>query len=198
MKLAVVTAGIVLPAFMAGCTQTEKAGEFTVERSSVDGLPQVTATSTSEAEVKVEAIDYSTRSIALAGSDGKTHFFHVSGDVRNFNQIKKDDVVKVKYEEELNVSVRKTDEPLSATELVTLESAPLGSKPGLVAVRTVESLANVTSIDYQTRKVTLKMADGSVVHVTVSSKLPNFDKVQVGDQVIFDYTESLTINVAGG
>jgi translation initiation factor IF-1 len=197
MRLAIVTAGIVLPAFTIGCTETEKVGDFTVERSSVDGLPAVTATDSSEAEVKVQAVDYSNRSLALVGADGKSHIFHVSGDVRNFNQIKEGDVVKVKYEEELNVAVRNVNEPLSATELMTLETAPLGDKPGLVAVRTVQTLANVMSIDYETRKVALKMADGSMVRATVSPKLPDFDKVHVGDQVVFDYTEALTINVNG-
>ena len=76
--------------------------------------------------------------------------------------------------------------------------APDFPKTQFIAVSGNEGSApNVMSIDYETRKVALKMADGSMVRATVSPKLPDFDKVHVGDQVVFDYTEALTINVNG-
>ncbi|MGN6369817.1 MAG: hypothetical protein ACTHN5_16280 [Phycisphaerae bacterium] len=181
---------------LSGCAETEKVDNYAVQRRSVDGLPQVTATSSEEAQVKVLAVDYSTHAIALAGDSGETHIFHVDGDVRNLHQIKQGDSVKVKYEEVLNVSVRKIGAPLTTTELVSLERAPAGTKPGLVAVRTVETLASVQAIDHLARTAVLKMPSGTIAHVSVSPKLPEFDKVQAGDQVIFDYTEALSITVS--
>jgi hypothetical protein len=176
-----------------GCA--ESGHEITVERSTVNGLPSVVATEKMSGEVKVEAIDYDNRSIALEGSDGNCEIFKLSPAVRNFNQIKKGDTVKVEYQTTVDVNVRKVGEPLAATEVVGVARAPLGEKPGLIAVRTVEVLANVEAIDYTERTVTLVGMRDKPVTIHVSPKLKSFDKVAKGDQVIFTYTESVSIEV---
>ena len=178
---------------VTGCSQSGE--QSTIERSTVNGLPSVVATEKLSGEVKVEAIDYDNRSIALAGADGKTEIFKVSSAVRNFNQIRKGDTVKVEYLTTIDVNVRQVGEPLAAAEVVAVAAAPLGDKPGVVAVRTVEVLANVEAIDYTARTVTLVGLRDMPVTIHVSPKLKSFDKVVKGNQVIFTYTESVTIEV---
>ena len=178
----------------AGCTSSPS--DYTIERQAVHGLPTVTATDTTTAKVTVEAIDYDSRSIALTGSDGKTEFFQCAAPfVRNFNQIKKGDTVQVHYDTRLHISIRQVNETPNAQLTEVMQTAEPGQKPGCVLYRHVESQATVLSIDYTTRVVSMRMPPGDILTLTASEKLPDFDKVKVGDTVIFDYTESLTVDV---
>jgi hypothetical protein len=189
-SLALVLGGLL---FLVGC---ETSGDsFEIERKTVNGLPTVTATGTSWAVVKVEAIDYNDRSIALADTDGKTEIFKVGSEVRNFNQIKKGDEVKVEYATRLNAQVYKVSEPPQTDITQGVNFSELGAKPGIMAYRQVTSQMNVESIDYQTRVVTLKGVMGAPVTLTVSPKLKDLDKVKPGDQVVFKYVEAISINV---
>jgi len=179
---------------MSACSEAPSE-TFAVDRTTVNGLPTVIATGTMKADVKVDAIDYSDRSIALTGPNGNTHIFTVGPEVVNFDQIKKGDIVKVEYFQRLAVSVRKVGEPLAAGQVDALALAPVGAQPGMFATRTVAMNANVLSIDYDTRVVTLKPLSGDVVTFTVDPRVKDLDKVHVGDQVIFNYTEAVAIYV---
>ncbi len=178
---------------VAGCAQPSET--VTVDRTTVNGLPSVTSTESVTGTSKIEAIDYDNRSVALQGPDGKSEIFEVPPEVRNFDQIKQGDVVKVQYMQTIDVNVRKVGQPLSTAVAGGMATAPLGDKPGVVAFRTVQTLANVQAIDYQTRTVTLVGMGDKPVTLTVSPKLADFDKVSQGDQVIFTYTEAVTIDV---
>ena len=43
--------------------------------------------------------------------------------------------------------------------------------------------------------VKLKTVSGETLTITADKKLKNLDKVQAGDQVVFDYTEAVSITV---
>lgn len=185
----------VLGAAMAFAACSQSNHETTIERKSVDGLPTVTETANVAATATVEAIDYDSRSIALAGSDGKTEFFQATPAVRNFNQIKKGDTVQVQYVSRLHVSLQKTPQEPVTTVAEAVSLADLGEKPGGVLYRYAQTQATVLSIDYATRVVTMRSMTGSRITLTVDKKLADFDKVKVGDTVLFNYTEALTIDV---
>ena len=139
--------------------------------------------------------DYTNRSIALTGPDGKSQIFHVTSAVRNFAQIKKGDTVKVEYFSRLKATLRKVNEAPETTVSDAVAIAELGQKPGIVCTRNAQIEANVESIDYQTRVVKLKTVSGETLTITADKKLKNLDKVQAGDQVVFDYTEAVSITV---
>ncbi len=183
------------PAAAGDSVGFESGQTFAIDRSSQNGLPSVTATTKAWGTVTVQAIDYDNRTIALAGPNGNSEIFSVPPSVVNFNQIKQGDVVKVKYEETLNASVAKVGQPLDVQGTQQVELAAIGQKPGVTAIRTVTTQANVTAIDYAARKVTLVGLNGKSVVLHVSDKLQDFDKVAVGDQVTFTYTEEVSINV---
>jgi hypothetical protein len=187
------TALIAATIAMTGCAQPNEM--YSVERTTINGLPSVVASGSISGQATVVAIDYDNRSIALEGPDGKSEIFSVSSVVQNFNQINTGDLVKVQYVQTVDVNVRKIGEPLSTAELAGVVAAPLGDKPGVVAVRTVQTLANVQAIDYQTRSVTLIGISDKPVTLAVSPKLKDFDNVVKGDQVVFTYTEAVTIYV---
>ena len=69
------------------------------------------------------------------------------------------------------------------------------SKPGTAALGAVSVSATVTSIDYDTRQVTLKRDDGHELSLKVGPVAHNFNQVKKGDRVTFDYMEALAVDV---
>ena len=61
---------------------------------------------------------------------------------------------------------------------------------------TVERRATITAIDGPKRLVTLKGQDGDVFEVEAGPEIRNFDKLQVGDVVVANYSESLALEIA--
>jgi hypothetical protein len=180
-------------AVTAGCSQS--GNSFTVDRSTVNGLPKVVATEKAWATAKVEAIDYANRSIALTGPDGTTHIFKVSSAVANFDQVKQGDTVNMEVLDRVTVNVRDAYSPPVIEESVGVELAELGSLPGIVATRSVEVNATVAAIDYQARTISLTRTGEALLVITVSPKMKNFNNISVGNQVIFTYTEAISITV---
>jgi hypothetical protein len=188
---------LVLAFALAGGCSNEPKDNVTINRTTKDGLPNVTVTGVVESRATIEAVDYDTRGIALRDPDGNTSIFTVGPDVANFRQIKKGDVVKLKFIEKTAVSVRKVNEPPESSAAVQVDLAPLGAKPGIVGTKTVEMRSNVASIDYQTRMVTLVGQSGVPVSFKVDPKTRGLEKVQKGDQVVIVYTQAVSITVVG-
>jgi hypothetical protein len=91
--------------------------------------------------------------------------------------------------------VRKTDAPPTTSITTQVERAKLGDKPGILCTRQAVVEAIVESIDYTTRVVNLKTTTGEMMTITADKKLKDLDKVQKGDQVVFDYIEAVSITV---
>jgi len=90
-----------------------------------------------------------------------------------------------------------------ATPLWT-QQAPTGgtvvaSEPGKAAVmETVKVTAGVAAIDKATRTVTLKTAKGKMLDVVAGPEVKNFDQIKVGDQLVVQYAQALTLEVKKG
>ena len=87
---------------------------------------------------------------------------------------------------------------------VLAQQAPTGAvvtsnQPGKVAVaETVKASATVTAIDKATRKVTLKNAQGKTFEVVAGDEVKNFDQIKVGDALVVQYVQALTLEVTKG
>jgi Cu/Ag efflux protein CusF len=79
-----------------------------------------------------------------------------------------------------------------ATSKPQQSAAPL---PSYRDTRTETATAVVQAVDLQTRKVTLRRADGREFDFTASEEVRNLAQLQVGDTVKATYTESLAIEV---
>jgi len=157
--------------------------------------PGVVAVEVVEFTSKVEAIDYQKRTVVLKGSDGKLRVFTASKDVRNLDQVKPGDLVKVQLVEETALFVRKASDPPEATETSTVGLAPKGKKPGVMFVDTMQVTANVDAVDYQKRTITLTGPQGNVRTYKVSDDVKRLDEVKTGDQVVLRVTDALAIFV---
>jgi hypothetical protein len=174
---------------LSGCMGT---GEVAIERTSINGLPAVSARQTGKVEWKVDAVDYENRSVALTDAEGMTKIFRVRSDAPNFYRVKKGMKVQAEYSLTLNASVRKgAADPRTAVIETAARGNDLDQKPGILCERQAWVQASVKSIDPQTRQVQLQMVGGDVMSLQADKKLPGLDNVHVGDQVVFHYIEAI-------
>jgi hypothetical protein len=68
-------------------------------------------------------------------------------------------------------------------------------RPGGARIEAVSFSATVDAIDSKTRKITLKMKDGSLNSFIAGDEVRNFAQIKKGDIVTFDYTEAVAIDV---
>ena len=68
-------------------------------------------------------------------------------------------------------------------------------KPSFSASQSMTVSATVEAIDHETRVVTVRKADGEALTFTASEEARNLDQVEVGDILIAEYVETVSIEV---
>lgn len=68
-------------------------------------------------------------------------------------------------------------------------------KPYFQATQSATVTAEVTAINHETRAVELLRADGEVIKLTVKKEARNLDQVAVGDIVVAQYVETMSVRV---
>jgi len=68
-------------------------------------------------------------------------------------------------------------------------------RPGGTMVEATSITATVEAIDYKTREFTLKGPKGGLATFIAGDEVKRFNEVKKGDQVTFDYTEGVAIDV---
>lgn len=159
-----------------------------------EGVPGGVFVQTYELTATVASLDPATRKVTLVSPDGIKKTVKVGPEAVNFDQLRLGDRLSVTVTEEIIVAVAGKGETLGsgAAQLVAL--APKGAKPGALMAEATQVTAEVTAIDVQNRKATLRFEDGSTRTVAVR---PDVDlaKRKVGDQVVIRLTEALAIKV---
>lgn len=75
------------------------------------------------------------------------------------------------------------------------ESAPAADKPSIYTSETVKMTAVVEAINHETREVTLRGPEGNTATFIASEEARNLDQVSVGDTVMAEYEQTLSIEV---
>jgi Cu/Ag efflux protein CusF len=167
----------------SAANELQKTGPNTLER-----------TGSVEARAQVIKIDKKTREITFKPEDGENVTVVAGPEIRNFDQIKKGDTLKVNYMESLVLELKKkqmTDNGVVAsTDIV--RSAP-GEKPGGQVTQQLTATGTVTKIDKKKQEVTVKGPRRTIsFHVKDQSVL---DELKKGDQIEAKYTEALAVSV---
>lgn len=146
-------------------------------------------------EATVEAIDLEKRQVVLKGPQGNTVMINVDEDVQNLPQVEVGDTVTVEYLESVAIQVVSAEEiEAGAATAAAVAKAKPGEKPAGLAVEQTTVVATIEAIDLDNELVTLKNAQGETK--TVRPQEPeNLKKVEVGDKVIFTFTEAVGISV---
>lgn len=89
---------------------------------------------------------------------------------------------------------------LAATLLVSSpcwsgESSAATDKPSLFTSQTMKLSAAVEAINHETRELTLRGPEGNTATFVVSEEAQNLDQVSVGDIVMTEYVQSMSIEV---
>jgi len=143
----------------------------------------------------VTAVNLTTRLVTLKGPKGKIFDITASEEVRNLDQVKVGDKVKVKYYESVAIEVVASGQaPGGAQAAVALDRAKLGEKPAGMIRGQLTVTAKVVAIGKKKQSVTLKGPEGKTYQVKVEN-LENLKNVTVGDEVVITASEALAITV---
>ncbi|HTN94763.1 MAG TPA: hypothetical protein VMJ33_09290 [Gallionella sp.] len=147
------------------------------------------------AKATIVKVDRKTREITLRDEQGNQETVVASDDVRNFNQIKKGDIIEVQYHRAAASALQKAGDATAAGESTDVMRAKAGEKPGMVAVHTKTIVATVLAIDMQNRLLTVKGPKGNVVTVAVPADMTAFDSLKAGDKISAEYAEAVAVSV---
>jgi hypothetical protein len=152
---------------------------------------------TLEASATVDAIAADSRLISITTPDGRKATLEAGPEIRNFDQIRVGDKVKVTYKAALAASISKSKETPKETFDAGAVRAPEGAKPAAAVGQTMTTTVVIESVDTSFDAVTFKRPDGFTRTIAVAS--PEGKKfirtLKKGDKVDVEYTEALAIQV---
>jgi len=157
--------------------------------------PRVSLAHTNHLKATVLAVDPKNREVVLQGTNGSLGRFAVSDRIKNFDQIRQGDEVNIAYYESVAYAVMKPGELSSTSRTDALATRPPSQSPGGAAVSVSNSTATIQSIDRENREVTLKGANGEIVHVYVDPSVGNLKRIKEGDQVSVTMTKAIAVSV---
>lgn len=169
-------------ALMAGCAMPEK--------------PSIEMSEVSEVTGRVVALHRGQRIVSLRGPQGNVVTFKVDPAVRNFDQVRVGDEVKLQFYESVAIFVTSDGQPPAADGAVALAVAPKGARPGGEVVEVTEVSATIQAINPARRVLTLRGPQGNVFPVTVDRSVQGFNALRVGDNVHVRHTEALALTVS--
>jgi hypothetical protein len=171
------------------------AGAQTGDQAAVGDKPSIMESNTTTLTAMVEAVDVENRMVTLKGPEGKSVTLNVGEEVKNLAQVEVGDQVKVEYFEAIAVQVLSADSvaPGASAGQVAATAEP-GRKPAGAVLNEVTVTTTIEAIDKAAQTVTLKGPEGNLQTVRVRNP-NNLEKVEIGDQVIITYTESLAVAV---
>jgi Cu/Ag efflux protein CusF len=151
-------------------------------------MSSVTATAT------VTKINQKTREVTIKTDDGKEHSFVASDNVKNLAQVKKGDIITIKYMEALAYQVRKHGAASGVATTEAVASAKPGEKPAGVAAQQTSVTVTITAIDPTVPTVTFMGPRGNTETIKVKDP-KKLVGVKVGDLVDLTYTEAIAVQV---
>ncbi|MDN8613046.1 hypothetical protein [Variovorax ginsengisoli] len=144
---------------------------------------------------EVTAVDVANRIVSIKGPRGNINDLRVDPAVRNLEQVKVGDRVRLSYRIGVAVALVKGGDGIrERVETDAAAVAQKGARPGGIAVNRTTIVANVFSLDRKKNIVTLRGTSGQLVDVHVRDPKALQD-VKVGDQVVANITESVALRV---
>jgi len=139
-------------------------------------------------------IDKESRAITLKNEEGVEWVFHAGPEVRNFDQLKRGDLVITEYYSGFAIALEPKGSGLEERVTETqIERAKPGEKPGMKLTESTYAAAEVTAIDTEHKTVALQGARGKLV-LKVGDDV-DLSKISVGQEVEALYVESYAVSV---
>ena len=138
---------------------------------------------------EIKAVDAANRIVSIKGPRGNIAEMKVDPAVKNLDQVKVGDRVRISYRVALALALKKGGDGIR--ERVETEA---GSMPGASETKRVTIVANVESVDTKRGIVTLRGPEGNFVDMKVREPKLLHD-VKTGDQVVASVTETVAVGV---
>ncbi len=166
--------------------------------SAVAQAEEVGVAEVADAAIAVDVIvniDKESRAITLKNEEGEKWVFTAGPEVRNFDQLKRGDLVIMEYYAGFAIALEPKGSGLKAriSEL-KVERAKPGEKPGMKVTDSTYAAAEVAAVDTKHRTVTLQGARGSLM-LKVGDEI-DLSQVKVGQEVEALYVQSYAVSVA--
>jgi len=143
----------------------------------------------------VMSVDREDRSITIKDPDGNIHEVELTDDVKNFAEINPGDRIVTEIYSGLLMTLAKPGEEFTDKTSSQVAVSEPGQKPQIVNVEMVETLAQISAINRETREVTVTGPRGKSVTLAVPENIEGFDTLKVGDKVNARYIEAFAIAV---
>lgn len=142
----------------------------------------------------IVGIDKASRAITLKDENGVEWVFVAGPEVRNFDQLKRGDLVIMEYQAGFAIALEPKGSGLKArVSEIDAERAKKGDKPGAKVTKSTYAAAEVTAVDTKHRMVTLQGVRGSLI-LGVGDGV-DLSNIKVGQEVEALYTESFAVSV---
>lgn len=185
---------IVLAAALSSvAVQAQTAATPAASQPSIAGAKAGVANLTAYGEIT--DLDVAQRLVTIKGPKGRIGVFSVDPAVKNLDQVKVGDRIRLDYQVGIALALRKGGDGIR--EKVEADSAAVadkGAKPGAAVSRRTTLVANVIGVNKKKKYATLKGPEGRVVDVAVEDPAV-LNEIKTGDQVVAVVTESVAINV---
>lgn len=163
------------------------------EQDSVGGT--IVVSDAVSANVTIVDINKKDRKLTLRKEDGAEVVMIAGEEVRNFDQIKKGDIVEIEFVRAAATALEKLSDTNIVSKTTEVARAPAGAKPGAAATQTSSIVATVLEIDTGKRLLTVQGPRGGVVVLTVPAEMTLFDSLKKGDKISAVLTEAIAISV---
>jgi len=147
---------------------------------------------TVKATAKVTAIDAAKRMVTIE-MDGKSKTITCGPEVKNFDQIKVGDLLKINFVEALAVSIQKAGSPAGGAEFRTVTLSPKGSKPGVLVTDTILLQAKIVAVNAKKGILTITAPDGTTKTIKVAKHVKELKGLKKGDDIIVKATADLAV-----
>jgi hypothetical protein len=158
------------------------------------GVPGSIAVDTTTHTARVVSVFDRDRELVLDLPNGKRETVKCGPEIVNFDQIHRDDQVKVTIIEQVAVAMASEFDPPDNSGGATVALSPRGGQPGAIMAGTKQVTATVSAIDMGHHMATLEFPDGKSRTIAVR---PDIDLSQrkVGEKVVIRTTDVRAVRV---
>ncbi len=159
------------------------------------GNPSFIITEASTIVEKVVDVDYKARTVTLKDDVGKVRMMKVADRVRNFDQVRKGDVLTIEVNETALVEVQHGPGDTMNIGTESQTSAVPEAKPS--GIRTIEGTlkTRVEAIDYEARTITFKNRKGVLTTYKVGEQAKQFNEIRRNDMLVIEYKQMIAVSV---
>ncbi len=156
---------------------------------------KATATRLAVDSATIVALDVPGRLIAVRRRNGEEQTYKVGPDVTRLKEFAVGDVIKVEYQQTLELEYQPPGSETVAPESgATLGRSGMNEAPGGMVSAGVQATVKVTAVDAKERLVSFQGPKGEIHQVRAGPGI-QLDKLKVGDRLLATYVENVAIRV---